>query len=106
MIGLLKFVGAIAAGVASSLTGGYVFASFWGWFVVPRFSGAPTLGYLDGVGVMLTLDFLLLGIHTALSRLQKDTDAANVGAQAAFKALVIHPMFLLIGWFWHLVVTP
>lgn len=46
----------IAALLYGTLSWGWVLFKFWAWFVIPVFSGAPEIGYLQAVGLMFMIN--------------------------------------------------
>jgi hypothetical protein len=82
-------VGAVAAGVTWS---GYVLSILWGWFVLPIFTGAPSLSVAPAIGLTI-----VVGCLTHLTHQRRDKENPN------FKDEVLHlalapAIALSIGW--------
>ena len=109
MAGFAKFVLALASGIGQTLMGGFVFSKLWAWFIVGKFTGAPSLDYLEAIGVSLVFHFLLLGVQFNLTELSRkvtreEGEYDNIIRTLVF-CLVMYPAMLLIGYLWHQVLS-
>jgi hypothetical protein len=77
---------------------GYVLSMLWGWFVVPTF-GAPKLGMVPAIGIVLVVSYL-----THQNNLSKSDEGPGVGkefARSVTNSIGISATALLLGWIIH-----
>lgn len=103
---LLRLLIAFPIGIGQSLMGGYVLAKLWGWFIVPKFTSAPALTYLDAVGLMMTVGFLLTGVHMAVlerqhARPELEKEWWYTSVKSGVVTVTLYPLVLLAGYIWH-----
>lgn len=110
MKSLLKFLFMMGFGVVQTLTGGFVLSKLWGWFITAAFSGAPGLTYMKAVGLIFTINFLLMGL--SMKDWDKDwnkkptiSDEPDWMTKSIIKSLVmvllVYPLTLLSAYVWH-----
>ena len=75
----------------SVVISGWVFATMWGWFVVPVF-GLPTLRIVDAVGFFVILSLFSSG------KQRDDRDFLDIAVDMIIYALVYPFALLGIGW--------
>ena len=96
--------------IPSTLFGGFIFAHLWNWFIVRKFTSAPTLTFLDAVGILLTVGFPLLSLHMSVNMqtLQKehnDVDSSTLGILVTLLTIfVLYPIIFGTAFLWHLVI--
>ena len=102
--GTLTF--AFLAACLQTLVGGFVLSKLWAWFIVPKFTGAPSLGYVDAVGVGLVVHTLLASLFVAVSTRQPSNPDNDKPLALAVRSLVMallgYPFALLSGYLWSL----
>ena len=104
MASVLKFLFNIAFSILQALFGGYVLSCMWAWFITPKFTSAPALGYKDCVGLMIVIGFFTSGLIMSLARPSedKDIDTMSLGIVKSIVTIVIvYPIMLLTAWGWH-----
>lgn len=104
---LLKILFNLLFSVVQSMVGGFVLSKFWAWFINPKFTSAPILNYLDCVGVMLVVGFLLSGLGMSVAQVDarlksKDEDDITLSiVRNLAMILIVYPITLLVGFIWH-----
>lgn len=102
---VVKVLVQVGLAIVSSLFAGLVLSKMWGWFIVPKFAGAPALDYLSAVGVNITIGFFFSSLYWDLHMSQakeKDEDSLAVAiVKSLVKIVIFYPLVLLVGWVWH-----
>lgn len=103
---LLKILFNLVFSIVQAMVGGVVLSKFWAWFINPKFTSAPTLNYLDCVGVMLVVGFLLLDLRVSVAQVDarlkpKDEDDVTLSIiRNVAMIFVVYPIMLLVGFIW------
>lgn len=100
---LLKFLFNVGFGIVQALFRGYVLSRLWEWFITPKFTSAPHLGYLDCVGLMIVVGFFTSGLTMSMARMgEKEEDPLGVSiVKSLVMTLVVYPLTLLSAYIWH-----
>lgn len=69
VVKFFNWLAEVFAGCLLTIVGGAVLAKMWGWFIAPKFH-IPGLSWIDGVGIFLIINLLLIGVY--FKGLQKD----------------------------------
>lgn len=79
---------------------GLVFMSLWQWFAVPL--GAPTIGILHALGLVLLAQFPFTGVILNLDRIDREAmKSARVQALRTGVRTVVILTLWLMGWVYH-----
>ena len=90
---ILSLIVIVILGIPVSLLSGVVLVDLWRWFVEPVFPAAPSLTYLQAIGLGLVAGWFKIGLQTV------DFDTKNRGPIAAgIGVLVAFTVALLILW--------
>lgn len=83
--------------------GGYVLSTLWGWFITPKFEGAPEIGVASAIGISLIIRYLTN--HTGYDPVKEllDTRTRLQKFSHGIASLLVGPaMALGFGWVVHL----
>ncbi len=75
--------------------GGYVLSVMWSWFIIPVFTGAPTLSIPAAIGISIVISYVTR--HATNLKEKEDADFDWYAKQTG-KMLFIPLFFLGYGW--------
>lgn len=87
---LLAFVGGLVVAFLMAAYRGLLLSTFWTWFVMPVFKGAPYIGVAAAVGISL-----LVGV---LTHQQNSEDAKRGFGPSLLLGFVSTTIYFGIGW--------
>lgn len=92
IFGFFIFAGALAFG---AFAWGYIFYSFWGWFVLPVFTTLPVINIFQAIGLVMFLDLFKNQVHQVVKPEYVDSEKQSV-------VTILAPVVVfIVGWLVH-----